>query len=144
MLATAKEDEFWDRIREVRSHGGAIAGSFEAWLLQRGGAGAHAQEPAPLAVADTVGAGDCFLAGIITALLAGPQRGQEALWLRPGGLTAPLAPDRLQAVLWHALASASHCVEQVGCVPPRYDTVCERLARMRGAELAGRRALQEI
>ena len=36
MLATAKEDEFWDRIREVRSHGGAIAGSFEAWLLQRG------------------------------------------------------------------------------------------------------------
>ncbi|HSD70417.1 MAG TPA: PLP-dependent aspartate aminotransferase family protein, partial [Woeseiaceae bacterium] len=36
MLATAKKDEFWERIGEVRSHGGAIAGSFEAWLLQRG------------------------------------------------------------------------------------------------------------
>lgn len=35
-LLTAKNDAFWTRIREVRSHGGAIAGSFEAWLLQRG------------------------------------------------------------------------------------------------------------
>jgi cystathionine gamma-synthase len=36
VLATAKNDSFWERIAEVRSHGGAIAGSFEAWLLQRG------------------------------------------------------------------------------------------------------------
>jgi cystathionine gamma-synthase len=35
-LLTARNDAFWQRIREVRSHGGAIAGSFEAWLLQRG------------------------------------------------------------------------------------------------------------
>lgn len=103
-----------------------------AWLLQRDGQGVHAQESAPLAVADTVGAGDCFLAGLITALLAGPERGQEALGARPGGLTAPLAEERLQAVLWHALASASYCVEQVGCVPPSYEAVRERLARTRG------------
>jgi cystathionine gamma-synthase len=36
MVATASKNAFWERICEVRSHGGAIAGSFEAWLLQRG------------------------------------------------------------------------------------------------------------
>jgi cystathionine gamma-synthase len=35
-LAVAKQDAFWERIREVRAHGGAIVGGFEAWLLQRG------------------------------------------------------------------------------------------------------------
>jgi len=35
-LATAADDDFWQRIRSVRSHGGAILGAFEAWLLQRG------------------------------------------------------------------------------------------------------------
>ncbi|HEX2138140.1 MAG TPA: PLP-dependent transferase, partial [Woeseiaceae bacterium] len=35
-LVTAREDDWWDRIREVRAEGGAIPGSFEAWLLQRG------------------------------------------------------------------------------------------------------------
>jgi cystathionine gamma-synthase len=35
-LVTAREDECWHRIREARAEGGAILGSFEAWLLQRG------------------------------------------------------------------------------------------------------------
>jgi cystathionine gamma-synthase len=35
-LVTAREDEQWQLIREVRAEGGAILGSFEAWLLQRG------------------------------------------------------------------------------------------------------------
>lgn len=35
-LATAKEDDFWKRVCEVRAEAGAILGSFEAWLLQRG------------------------------------------------------------------------------------------------------------
>jgi len=35
-LATATKDAFWEKVCEVRSHGGAIAGAFEAWLLQRG------------------------------------------------------------------------------------------------------------
>ncbi len=35
-LATAREDELWERICEVRTEAGAILGSFEAWLLQRG------------------------------------------------------------------------------------------------------------
>ena len=36
VLITAKEDELWERVCEVRSEAGAILGSFEAWLLQRG------------------------------------------------------------------------------------------------------------
>ncbi len=35
-LITAKKDEFWQRVCNVRAEGGAILGSFEAWLLQRG------------------------------------------------------------------------------------------------------------
>lgn len=35
-LVTAREDEHWKRIGEIRAEGGAILGSFEAWLLQRG------------------------------------------------------------------------------------------------------------
>jgi cystathionine gamma-synthase len=35
-LVTAREDGLWERIHEVRAEGGALPGSFEAWLLQRG------------------------------------------------------------------------------------------------------------
>lgn len=35
-LVSAKQDEFWERICAVRAQGGAILGTFEAWLLQRG------------------------------------------------------------------------------------------------------------
>ncbi|GGF13218.1 cystathionine gamma-synthase [Aliidongia dinghuensis] len=35
-LTTAREDEYWERIKAVRSNVGAILGTFEAWLLQRG------------------------------------------------------------------------------------------------------------
>ena len=35
-LACRQRDDFWERIHHVRAHGGAILGSFEAWLLQRG------------------------------------------------------------------------------------------------------------
>jgi len=35
-IVTAKEDDFWEQICHVRSESGAILGSFEAWLLQRG------------------------------------------------------------------------------------------------------------
>ena len=35
-LTAAKADEYWERIKAVRSNIGAILGTFEAWLLQRG------------------------------------------------------------------------------------------------------------
>jgi len=35
-LTTAREDVFWTRLRAARSSGGAILGSFEAYLLLRG------------------------------------------------------------------------------------------------------------
>ncbi|HUI99020.1 MAG TPA: PLP-dependent transferase, partial [Usitatibacter sp.] len=35
-LASAKDDETWRRIRQVRAGGGAVPGPFEAWLLARG------------------------------------------------------------------------------------------------------------
>src|SRR4051812_29774083 len=36
VLATARDDELWQRIRYVRGSGGAVLGPFEAWLLLRG------------------------------------------------------------------------------------------------------------
>lgn len=35
-LVTARDDDFWQRIRRMRTMGGAVPGSFEAWLLLRG------------------------------------------------------------------------------------------------------------
>src|SRR5439155_22200933 len=36
VLATAREDALWSRIKQVRGHHGAILGPFEAWLVLRG------------------------------------------------------------------------------------------------------------
>jgi cystathionine gamma-synthase len=36
VVLTAKEDSQWERIREIRVQAGAIPGSLDAWLLQRG------------------------------------------------------------------------------------------------------------
>ena len=35
-LVTARDDEFWARLKSGRKNGGAIPGAFEAWLLLRG------------------------------------------------------------------------------------------------------------
>lgn len=35
-LVTAEKDASWGEVRKVRAEGGAIPGSFEAWLMQRG------------------------------------------------------------------------------------------------------------
>lgn len=36
MLVTARDDEYWQRLRTIRAQLGGILGSFEAWLLMRG------------------------------------------------------------------------------------------------------------
>lgn len=36
VVVTARQDDLFEQVSEVRAEGGAILGSFEAWLLQRG------------------------------------------------------------------------------------------------------------
>ncbi len=35
-LISARDDDYWRRVKAIRRHGGATLGSFEAWLLVRG------------------------------------------------------------------------------------------------------------
>lgn len=97
-------------------------GAKGAWLLHRKGAQCFAREAEPLPVVDTVGAGDSFLAGLLAHLLRQAQAGGVARfadWLE--GLTA----DACQQALRHALASASLCVMEQGCVPPLWEAAVE-------------------
>ncbi len=81
-----------------------------AALLTRFGQTFAAREAQAIAVVDTVGAGDCFLAGLVAAMLSHQ--------LPPDwGATAVAAPVA-QALLASAIASATLCVTQRGCVPP--------------------------
>ena len=54
VLATAREDELWQRIRYVRSGGGAVLGPFEAWLLLRGMRTLHLRVAAACANAQAI------------------------------------------------------------------------------------------
>ncbi|MEZ5646488.1 MAG: PfkB family carbohydrate kinase [Burkholderiaceae bacterium] len=95
-----------------------------AVLLTRDGQAWRAVESRPVTVADTVGAGDCFLAGLLAALLERPamQAAQTAAELHLDG-------NDIGALLGRAIASASLCVMQTGCVPPSRQQVMERLAQ---------------
>jgi fructokinase len=98
-------------------------GAQGAVLLTRHGQAFDAVETASLTVQDTVGAGDCFLAGLVAAMLA---HRLSADW----GSAAVATPVASQ-VLANAVASASFCVTQRGCVPPRQVDIKERLASVR-------------
>jgi fructokinase len=96
-------------------------GAQGAALLTRSGVAWHAREAQTVAVVDTVGAGDCFLAGLVAAMLrhrAGMAWGDE-----------PLNGEWARAFLGSAVASASLCVMQRGCVPPSVAQVQQRLAQ---------------
>jgi fructokinase len=96
-----------------------------AVLLHRDGHGWHGAESAPVKVADTVGAGDCFLAGMLVALLERPamQQARQASELQLG------EPD-IQHILGRAIACASLCVMETGCVPPSLAQVTERVQQV--------------
>jgi len=72
-----------------------------ASLLTRYGAVFHARETQALQIADTVGAGDCFLAGLVAAML---EMELSASWGRTAVPTA-----QAQSLLANAVASASIC-----------------------------------
>lgn len=97
-------------------------GANGAVLLQRDGGGWHARESEAVKVADTVGAGDCFLAGMLTALLA-----RTTSQSSPQADAVELDANVLVHILGHAIASASLCVQATGCVPPSLSQVKHRL-----------------
>lgn len=93
-------------------------GAEGATLITRDGRSWHARETAPLQVADTVGAGDCFLAGLLSDVVADGAVAHEEL-------SAQAAKRRLA----RAIASASLCVQRAGCNPPTAAEVREWMVR---------------
>jgi fructokinase len=93
-------------------------GAEGASLLTRDGRMWHARETAPLKIADTVGAGDCFLAGLLSDIVAHGVEAHEEL-------STAAAKRRLA----RAIASASLCVQRAGCNPPTSAEVREWMVR---------------
>jgi fructokinase len=77
-------------------------------------------------VADTVGAGDSFLAGMLVALLDRP-----AMRAAKTAAELTLDADDVEDLLANAIACASLCVMETGCVPPTREQVLQRLAQGR-------------
>lgn len=90
-------------------------GADGAWLLNSIGETYFAKESADLNVVDTVGAGDCFLAGLLAAL-SNLKVANTALI----DTLAKIDAEQAQTSLGHAIASASLCVQERGCVPPTW------------------------
>lgn len=95
-------------------------GAEGAHLLTRSGLHVQRRESRALRVADTVGAGDCFLAGLVARFLA---LGLGRAWGR-----TEAAQEQAQSVLAHAVASASINVQRQGCQPPSAAEVQDWLA----------------
>lgn len=111
-------------LKQTRARWLALTlGAKGAVLLQRDGSGWHVAESETVKVADTVGAGDCFLAGMLTALLE-----RARMQNTPDAAALELDATDLVHILGHAIASASLCVQATGCVPPSLAQVKHRLA----------------
>lgn len=100
-----------------------------ACLLLRTGQGVEvyrAKEPQPITVVDTVGAGDCFLAGLLAGLLHHAQAPGQT----PAALLAQADAALVRDVLHHALAHATLCVMQPGCSPSSWAQVRARMQQV--------------
>lgn len=98
-------------------------GAKGAVILSRDGGAWQAAESQPVQVADTVGAGDSFLAGMLVALLDRP-----AMRAAKDAVELALDAADVEDLLANAIACASLCVMQTGCVPPTREQVLQRLA----------------
>ncbi len=114
-----------DQARHILNNSSASVlaltrGSEGASLLTRRGDVFQARETGALTVMDTVGAGDCFLAGLVVAMLEcglGSDLGSR-----------DVQQDDARALLQNAIASASICVQRRGCMPPVRDEVLAHVA----------------
>ena len=90
-------------------------GAAGAALLHRDGRHWHAIDTAPITIQDTVGAGDCFLAGLLTKTIENAKiKGSDPFYF-----------DALK----FGVACAGFCVSRVGCDPPTAAQAAEWVKR---------------
>ena len=90
-------------------------GAAGAAILHRDGRHWHAIDTAPIAIQDTVGAGDCFLAGLLTKTLTNVKiNGSDPFYF-----------DALK----FGVACAGFCVSRVGCDPPTAEQAADWVKR---------------
>ncbi len=113
----------WHLLQNTRASLVALTrGASGATLLTRHGQVFHARESQAVPVLDTVGAGDCFLAGLVVAML---EHRLPSDWG-----CAQVATEVGKDLLGRAICSASLCVMQRGCVPPSRAQVQARLRQV--------------
>jgi fructokinase len=114
-------DSFLEKTKQIFQHTDVklialTLGAEGAWLLSRSGYTCFAKESASLNIIDTVGAGDSFLAGLLAALCH-----LNGMHLSLNHLLNALNEEQSHTCLRHAVASASLCVQERGCVPPTWE-----------------------